>query len=227
MPSASQVPLPALRASLVLLAWKLREVIVPESSAAEHIHELAERLAEFRVLAQREPAQYLPKVAGVCNNLGNLLADQGRYEDAGAHLAEALVLHMMLWLGDRGAHGPNLGIVLASVRDLAANPEFESRREWLAKLWGVVLYNLHGNCFPFCRELGGLFESLEQWELALEPYIFAELILKEQSPEQAARARADAQRLEDKLDQDLERLRSGIEERLLPFTSVPSRPAPR
>ena len=118
----------------------------------------------------------------------------------------------------------SLGIVLNSVRGLAGNVGFAHGGQWLAQLWRVVLYNLRSGCFPFCREMGSLFESLEQWELALEPYILAELLLREKDPDQAAIARADADQLNDKLASNPAELRQEIESRLVAFTSAPSPP---
>lgn len=195
----------------------------PESAAAQ-INDMQTTLAELRILAEKEPQEYLPKVAGMCNNLGNLLADEGNFEEAGSLLSEALILHMMLWLQDREAYSERLGIVLNSVRGLAGNAGFAHGGQWLAQLWRVVLYNLRSGCFPFCREMGSLFESLEQWELALEPYILAELLLREKDPDQAAIARADADQLNDKLASNSAELRQEIESRLVAFTSAPSPP---
>lgn len=194
-----------------------------ENASAE-INDLKATLKELRILAEKQPEEYLPKVAGVCNNLGNLLVDKGDFEEAGALISEALILHMMLWLQDREVYSERLGIVLNGVRELAGNAAFQHGSQWLAQLWQVVLYNLRSGCFPFCRELGDLFESLEQWELALEPYIFAELLLRERDPEQAAVARADADQLSAKMDSNPDELRREIEARLSPFTSAPSPP---
>lgn len=192
---------------------------------AGQIADLQATLQELRSLSQEEPRENLPKVAGVCNNLGNLLVDEGRFEEAGPLFSESLILHMVLWLQDRESHAKNLGIVLGSVHGLAKNPAFTQSSQWLAQLWGVVLYNLRSACLPFCREMGSLFESLEQWELALEPYIFAELVLMENNPEQAAMARADVERIKDKLGPETDQLHQALKERLAEFTSVPSRPA--
>jgi len=193
-----------------------------DQPASVQIDELQTALNELRVLAQQQPQEHLPKVAGACNNLGNLLVDEGRFDEAGPLFSESLILHMVLWLQDREAYAKNLGIVLGSVRGLAANPEFLGSGRWLAQLWGVVLYNLRQACLPFCRELGSLFESLEQWDLALEPYIFAELVLLENNPEQAAMARSDAERLNDKIGPNAAELRQAVEQRLAEFTSAPS-----
>jgi hypothetical protein len=195
----------------------------PKNTSAE-INNLKTSLKELRILAQKQPEEHLPKVAGVCNNLGNLLVDEGEFEEAGTLISEALILHMMLWVQDRDVYSERLGIVLNSVRELAGNAAFQQGNQWLTQLWQVVLYNLRSGCFPFCRELGGLFESLEQWELALEPYIFAELLLRERNPEQAAVARADADQLNAKLVSDPNELRQQIETRLSDFTSAPSPP---
>ncbi len=196
----------------------------PESATVQ-INDLQTSLGELRVLAEKQPQEYLPKVAGVCNNLGNLLVDEGRFGEAGPLFSESLILHMVLWLQDRETYGENLGIVLSSVRGLAKNPAFAQSGQWLAQLWGVVIYNLRSACLPFCREMGSLFESLEQWDLALEPYIFAELVLMENNPEQAAMARADVDRIKDKLGTDSDELRQAIKARLAEFTSAPSQPA--
>jgi hypothetical protein len=195
--------------------------MAPQSSQSQ-IDELQAALDGLRPLAQKDPQEHLPKVAGVCNNLGNLLGDEGRFEEAGGLLAESLILHMMLWLRDREAYGERLGIVLGSVGDLADNPGFTQGGRWLAQLWGVVLYNLRESCFPFCRELGSLFESLEQWELALEPYVFAEIILSKHNPEQAGMAQADANRVCDTLGPESAELRREIREKLLEFINAPS-----
>jgi hypothetical protein len=192
---------------------------------AGQIADLQAKLEELRGLAHEEPGKHLPKVAGVCNNLGNLLVDKGRFEEAGPLFSESLILHMVLWLQDREAYGKNLGIVLSSVRGLADNPAFSQRDQWLNQLWGVVIYNLRSACLPFCREMGSLFESLEQWELALEPYIFAELVLMQNNPKQAAMARTDVDRIKDKLGDGSEELRKAIKTRLAEFTSAPSQPA--
>jgi hypothetical protein len=198
--------------------------MAPEN-VSEQIAELQAALEELRPLANQQPGQHLPKVAGVCNNLGNLLVDEGRFDEAGPLFSESLILHMVLWLQDRETHAKNLGVVLSSVHGLAANPAFEQSGPWLAQLWSVVIYNLRSACLPFCREMGSLFESLEQWELAMEPYIFAELILLENNPDQAAMARADVDRITEKLGPEADQLRQAIKERLTEFTSAPSRPA--
>lgn len=198
--------------------------MISETISAQ-IADLQATLEELRGLAHEEPGTHLPKVAGICNNLGNLLVDEGRFDEAGPLFSEALILHMVLWLQDREAYGKNLGIVLSSVRGLADNPDFAQRGQWLNQLWGVVIYNLRSACLPFCREMGSLFESLEQWELALEPYIFAELVLLENNPEQAAMARADVERIKDKLGPEADERRQAIKARLAEFTSAPSQPA--
>jgi hypothetical protein len=191
-------------------------------TAFSEINDLKTTLGELRVMAEKQPEQYLPKVAGVCNNLGNLMADDGRFEEAGPLFSESLILHMVLWLQDREAYGNNLGIVLNSVRNLAMNPAFKQSGQWLGHLWGVVIYNLRSACLPFCREMGSLFESLEQWDLALEPYLFAELVLMENNPEQAAMARADVDRINEKLGTDTDQMCQAIKARLAEFTSTPS-----
>ena len=65
-----------------------------------------------RQMAQQNPDQYLPKVAGALNNLGFVERDQKRMEEARKRYEEALKIRLQLAQQDPAAYVPYLPMTL-------------------------------------------------------------------------------------------------------------------
>jgi len=173
-----------------------------------------EALGIYRQVAREQPKAYPPDVAGTCNNLGNLLTDMGELRVAADLVGESLLLYLMLFLELPAAFGEKLSIVFRSVQKLCLNPDFSDSEKWLRGIWENVLGGFGINIIGICKVLGDLFNSLGKTELAMEPYIFAGLALKDKNPEQAEMAFNDAAELEKKMGDRALEVRSGVEKRL-------------
>ena len=74
--------------------------------------QLEEALKIYRQMAQQDPDQYLPKVAGALNNLGFVERDQKRMEEARKRYEEALKIRLQLAQQDPAAYVPYLPMTL-------------------------------------------------------------------------------------------------------------------
>jgi tetratricopeptide (TPR) repeat protein len=165
---------PAAHAALSFtLAWRYGNAGLYEDALAPARH----AVNLYRELAEDNPAAYLPELAGLLNNLGNLLSEVGRRKEALDTVNEAVSIRRRLAEADSAAGSPDLALALhnfsillsgAGRREEALAPAEEAvaiRRPLAAADPAAYLPELAGSL----ANLGTRLSKVGRWEDALDP----------------------------------------------------------